>query len=392
VNPVCTLAGAYHGAFDSDPRVIARAPARVNLLGEHVDYNDGWVLPAAIEQGAWVAASPNSASHLHLRAADFKATVSIPLADLHRKVDMQGRALPTWALYPAGVAWALQQRGLTVGGIDALYTSDVPIGAGLSSSAAVEVAFAMTWQALGGWDLDKMELAQACRHAENAFVGVPCGLMDQFSSLHGVASHVLFFDCRTLHWEAIPLPAHLTLVIADSKIRRTLDDSPYRARRLACQEAVRILAQRLPHVQALRDVSVAQFEEHAAALPPTIRSKAEHVVRECARVQQAVQCLRTGDGAGLGTLMLQGHESLRTLYEVSCPELDTLVNIASALPGCLGARLTGAGFGGCTINLVQAQRAEAFVENLQARYQETTGLQTKAWRTAACQGASILQA
>jgi galactokinase len=222
VNPVCTLAGAYHGAFDSDPRVIARAPARVNLLGEHVDYNDGWVLPAAIEQGAWVAASPNSASHLHLRAADFKATVSIPLADLHRKVDMQGRALPTWALYPAGVAWALQQRGLTVGGIDALYTSDVPIGAGLSSSAAVEVAFAMTWQALGGWDLDKMELAQACRHAENAFVGVPCGLMDQFSSMHGVASHVLFFDCRTLHWEAIPLTLRWSLQTARSAAHWTI--------------------------------------------------------------------------------------------------------------------------------------------------------------------------
>ena len=366
------------------------APGRVNLLGEHVDYNAGPVLPAAIDRAVRLKFSPRAGTQMHLVALDLKAETRFDLDSLGRKKDIYGRPLPAWALYPAGVAWALQQHGLEVRGLEGIYTSDVPIGAGLSSSAAVEVAFACAWQALGGWKIDPMCLAQDCQQAEVQYVGLNSGLMDQFASVHGVAGHALYFDTRSLAWKPIPLPAGTALVIADSGVRRSLAGSAYNERHAACEQAVTLLRQALPAIQALRDVSPAQLTAYAQLLPEVVYKRARHVVEECERVDQAVVLLEQGQAQAFGRLMFAGHASLRDLYEVSCPELDRLVEIAGSLPGCLGARLTGAGFGGCTVNLVEEGQALSFVEELKEVYAQKTGRMSQVYLCKASQGAHIV--
>lgn len=386
MKPPRKLLTAFEHAFGHAPRLIARAPGRVNLLGEHVDYNDGWVLPAAIDRCAWLAASPSPSSIVSLHALDLRQNTSFDLVTLTDKRDLAGQTLPEWAQYPAGVAWALVQEGLPISGMQGVLTSEVPIGAGLSSSAAIEVAFATAWQALGDWRLPPMSLAQLCQRAENAYVGVQCGLMDQFCSVHGVRDQALCFDTRTLEWETVPLPEVVALVIADSGARRRLGGSAYNQRRAACEQAAHLLSARMPNVRALRDVSLQDFQAHEQALPPSLRPLAEHVVKECERVKRGVEVLKAGDAAAFGRLMFEGHASLRDLYRVSSPELDALVEIAARLPGCLGARLTGAGFGGCTVNLVEAAQAPAFAEQLAADYQQQVGRQAAVWITRAADG------
>jgi galactokinase len=366
------------------------APGRVNLLGEHVDYNDGPVLPVAIDRAVRLEFSPLKDSRVHLKALDLKSETSFDLDSLAKKTDLQGRPLPGWAIYPAGVAWALKQHNLDVHGMEGIYSSNVPIGAGLSSSAAVEVAFATAWQALGGWEFDRMRLAQACQQAEVRFVGVNSGLMDQFASAYGVAGHALYLDTRSLDWQPIPLPAGTAIVIADSGVRRSLAGSAYNERHAACEQAVSLLRQALPGIRALRDVTPVQLTAYAHFLPEIIYKRARHVVEECARVDQAVDLLKEGKGEGFGQLMFAGHASLRDLYEVSCPELDRLVEIAATLPGCLGARLTGAGFGGCTVNLVEASRAEKFVEGLKEGYARRVGRSAQVYLCKASQGAHLV--
>lgn len=367
-------------------RYIVTAPGRVNLLGEHVDYNDGFVLPCAIDRVVTIAANPRNDRQVHLTALDLNQSVAFDLDQLDAKKDLAGRPLPGWATYPAGVAWVLQKHGYAIEGVDAWFTSNVPIGSGLSSSAAVEVAFATLWRAVGGWQADQMTIAQRCQEAENQYVGVNCGLMDQFASAEGVEGHALYLDTRSLEWHPVPMPKGLAIVIADSKVRRSLANSAYNERRASCEEAVRLLKADLPGIRALRDVTPEQFHQLAGKLPEIIHKRAQHVVEECARVEKAVELLKAGDGAGFGKLMYEGHASLRDLYEVSIPELDALVNIASGLPGCLGARLTGAGFGGCTVNLVEEDRAESFVEQLKAKYLEATGKSADVYLCRASQG------
>jgi galactokinase len=370
-------------------RFFATAPGRVNLLGEHVDYNQGIVLPAAIDRRVKVHARLLSEARVVLHALDFDEEVAFSLAEdaLRLQCDEKGQPLPMWARYPAGVAWVLQQMGFPVRGLEATYTSDIPIGAGLSSSAAVEVAFACLWQQAGGWSIDRMSLARLCQRAENEYVGVNCGLMDQFASAHGVAGHALCFDVRSLTYEVVALPEDAMLVIADSGIRRSLVSSAYNERRAACEEAVQRLRTYLPHLQSLRDVSVAEFSRLAVHLPEVVRKRAQHVVEEIARVEQAVHALKHGDVNTFGRLMVECHRSLRDLYEVSTSELDLLVEIATGLPGCWGARLTGAGFGGCTVNLVRRDHTDAFVRDLKAAYYQNTGLQAEVYVCRASDGA-----
>lgn len=369
--------------------LIIRAPGRVNLLGEHVDYNDGCVLPAAIDRAVRLAAAPRPDRRVILHAADLNRTVAFDLEKLENKQDVEGHPLPSWALYPAGVAWALHKRGLLTRGLEAAYTSDVPVGAGLSSSAAVEVAFAALWQALGGWQVDRMTLAQIALQAENHYVGLNCGLMDQFASAHGVEGHALYFDTRSLEWRPVPLPAGTVIIVADSRVRRSLTNSAYNDRRAACEEAVRLLQRDLPQITALRDVSPAQFERYAPGLPEIPRRRARHIVEEIARVEQAVNYLQQGDAAGFGRLMLAGHISLRDLYQVSCPELDALVEVASHLPGCHGARLSGAGFGGCTVNLVAEEHAADFITSLKTGYTRQTGCEADVYLCRASRGVHV---
>jgi galactokinase len=381
------LTNRFIDHFGSRPELVARAPGRVNLLGEHVDYNAGPVLPAAIDRAVSLAARRNEDGIVRLYALDLAEDVQFDLADLDAKIDVEGRALPGWARYPAGVVWALVKKGLAVTGLDGVFTSDVPIGAGLSSSAALETAFAVTWQQMGGWEVDRMTLARLCQRAENEYVGVNCGLMDQFASAHGVAGHALYFDTRSLEWEALPLPQEALLVVADSGVRRSLAVSGYNERRAACEQAVALLKTFLPHIESLRDVSPTEFAALSEYLPESTRRRAEHVVKEIARVQSAAVALRNDDRQSFGALMYAGHASLRDLYEVSTPELDALVEISRGLPGCIGARLTGAGFGGCTVNLVEAGAADDFIEGLTAGYRELTGRQAQVYLCQASQGA-----
>jgi galactokinase len=265
----------------------------------------------------------------------------------------------------------------------------VPIGAGLSSSAAVEVGFAAVWQALGGWNLDRMSLARLCQRAENAYVGVNSGLMDQFASAHGVEGHALYFDTRSLEWAPVPLPPGTAIVVADSGVRRSLANSAYNERRAACEQAVELLRSYLPEIHSLRDVSPQEFAAYSPFLPETVRKRAEHVVKEIARVESAVNALHRQDAQAFGALMFAGHASLRDLYEVSIPELDALVSIARELPGSVGARLTGAGFGGCTVNLVAEVQAPEFIQGLQRAYEEQTGRQAQVYLCSASQGAAV---
>jgi galactokinase len=384
------LLSAFEHEYGHAPVLVARAPGRVNLLGEHVDYSDGWVLPAAIDRSAWLAASPSSSSEVSIHALDSDKHSRFSLTNLEAKLDLNGEPLADWAHYPAGVAWALINDDLSISGINGVLTSEVPIGAGLSSSAAIEVVFATTWQALSGWKLRPMRTAQLCQRAENAYVGVQCGLMDQFSSVHGVKNHALHFDTRTLEWEPVPLPSDVVIVIADSGVRRRLRSSAYNQRRMACEHAARLLSERIPGTRALRDVSSEQLKEHDQALPPNLRPLAEHVVSECERVHHGVELLKDGDVKAFGRLMFEGHASLRDLFEVSSQELDALVEIAAGLPGCHGARLTGAGFGGCTVNLVTAKEAPAFCKRLAAVYSQVTGKEASVWITRASEGAGVV--
>jgi galactokinase len=384
------LTDKFTQSFHAEPSFITRAPGRVNLLGDHVDYNDGWVLPAAIDRAAYVAVGECPSPLVSLTAADLDDGTTFRVTDLDSKIDVIGKPLKSWARYPAGVAWALKERGLAVNGMDAVLTSDVPRGAGLSSSAAVEVAFAVAWQRLGGWSLPPMDVARTCQRAENQYVGVNSGLMDQFASACGRAGHALLLDCRTLAWEPVSLPDGIAIVVADTLVRRELGKSEYNVRRAQCEEAVRILAPVLPGVTALRDVSVDDFNRHAHLLPEVVAKRARHVVEECARTRAAVEILRAGDAEEFGALMNDCHASLRDLYEVSCPELDAMVEAAQKIEGCYGARLTGAGFGGCTVNLVAAAAAEDFKRALAAAYEKATGEKAEIYVCKASEGASVM--
>ncbi len=370
-------------------KLVAVAPGRVNLLGEHVDYNDGPVLPVAIDRAVRLTFMPLDKPQAHLKALDLNSKVTLNFDSLAAKIDSSGQPLPGWARYPAGVARVLQQHDLALCGLEGSYTSNIPIGAGLSSSAAVEVAFATAWRSLGNWEASPMDLARYCQQAEVNYVGVNSGLMDQFASAHGVAGHALYFDTRSLLWEAIPLPESLDIVIADSRIRRSLANSAYNERHSTCLQAVELLRPAIPGIKALRDVSPAQLNRYAHRLPAIILKRARHVVEECDRVDRATTLLKSGDVEQFGQLMFAAHASLRDLYEVSCPELDDLVQIAASLPGIIGARLTGAGFGGCTVNLVQKGQTPAFVSALKDRYLKSTGKHAQVYICKASQGAHI---
>jgi galactokinase len=368
----------------------AIAPGRVNLLGEHVDYCNGPVLPVAIDRSMKVDFSARDDQQVEIVALDINEQVCFSLADLAGKNDCAGNPLPAWAKYPAGVAHILQKHGLPLTGINAQFTSDIPIGAGLSSSAALEVAFALAFQTLADWELDRMTLSRYCQQAEQTYVGMNSGLMDQFASAHGVENHALYFRIHAMQWEAVPLPADVAIVIADSKVPHSLTDSAYNERRAATEAAVRLLTPALPDIEALVDVSPAQFEAHKHLLPPQIAQRAEHVVYECDRMDKAIAALKAGDIQQFGQLMYATHASLRDLYEVSTPELDLLVEIARSLPGIYGARLTGAGFGGSTVNLVAASQAEAFARQLKARYDAQSAYTTDVFISKASRGAHVI--
>lgn len=370
-----------------DAELLVTAPGRVNLLGEHVDYNMGVVMPVAINKRVWLAVKPIPEPLLKISALDLEETVEISLHDLDAKVDVGGKPLPLWSLYPAAIAWVLRAQAYPVGGMQAVIASDLPMRAGLSSSAAIECAFALAFQHLNGWNMERMQMAQLCQKAENYYVGVDCGLMDQFAVLHGVARYALYFDTHSLEWQPIPMPAETVLVIANSGKKRELARSAYNQRRQECRQAVAELRKYDQNIHSLRDISLPEFEQYRQSISPVLAKRAQHVIEEIDRVQQAAISLMEDDISRFGKLMKAGHISLRDLYEVSCPELDFLVERAYTLPGCVGARLTGAGFGGCTVNLVRKTQVPQFCASLQKAYREKFSVDLKIYVCQADRGA-----
>jgi len=351
---------AFHTRFHSEPALIVRAPGRVNLIGEHTDYNDGFVLPVAVDRAAWLAVGPSGDSWSKVRAVDMKND------DQTFPTDRVPSSSGGWADYPKGVVWALLEHGLNPVAINAVLTSDVPVGAGMSSSAAIEVAFAFAWMQLSDFDMKLSEMALLCQEAENQYVGVNCGIMDQMISACGKAGHAMMLDTRSLERAYFSMPKGITIVVANSMVRRSLSGSEYNVRRAQCEQAVSVLQQHLPDVKALRDVTPAQLERYKGELEDVVYRRARHVVTEDVRVLQVCRDLYEGHMEHVGELLIEGHKSLRDDYEVSIPELDTLVEAAAEVDGCYGARLTGAGFGGCIIAVV----AEEAVPDVEAHLTE----------------------
>lgn len=373
------LHAAFRRQFGASPTYCARAPGRVNLIGEHTDYNDGFVLPMAIDRDIWIVFAPREDRQARLWSVDFGQGSAFGLDALARDPSAP------WSDYVRGVAWALRERGLALRGMDAVVQGTVPIGAGLSSSAALEVAAGLALLASSGESLPLPGLALACQRAENEFVGNRCGIMDQFISALGRAGHALFLDCRTLEYAYVPLPKGYRIVVANSMVRRALVDSAYNERRAQCEEAAKVIG-----VRALRDADESALESARARMSAGVYRRALHVVTENARVLRAVDAMRRGDAAAFGALMEASHASLRDDYEVSCRELDLLVAIARRQPGCLGARMTGAGFGGCTVNLVESGVVDAFVPALREGYRAATGLDAEIYVCDAADGAGVL--
>jgi len=358
---------AFRKVADHDPEAAAFAPGRVNLIGEHTDYNEGFVLPAAVDRGVAVAGRRVTGETFILHAVDLGERCTFTRGTLERDPGQ------SWADYFKGVVWALSNRGIEVPTCEAAITGDIPQGAGLSSSAAYEVATVRLLSALGGFELPSVEIAKLAREAENGFVGVACGIMDQMASTFGEQGKALLLDCRSLEHQAVEIPAGLKIVVVNSGVRHALASSEYNKRRAECEEGVRILAGLRPGVRSLRDVGPDDEARFFGALPPIVRKRCRHVVSENARVLDAVTAMRSGDTARLKILTAASHASLRDDYEVSCPELDILVELALALPICHGARLTGAGFGGSTVNLVETAAVVSFSKTVASGYRSRTG-------------------
>jgi galactokinase len=367
------LLAAFVNTFDSTPTVWVQAPGRVNLIGEHTDYNDGFVLPCAIDTGTLLALRPRTDGVVRVLATDYgramdefrvDAPVDEPIARLERK---------PWANYVRGVLAVMQARGLALPGANIAIAGDVPRGAGLSSSASLEVAVAQAWQLLmDDRTLSATDLALIAQDAENSFVGIQCGVMDQLISARGEAGHALLIDCRSLQTTAVPLPEGAVVVIVESAIKRGLVDSAYNQRRQQCEAAARHLG-----VKALRDADLALLQTHASGLDGVSYRRARHVITENQRTLEAADALRQGDLPRLGTLMAASHESMRVDFEITTPAIDELAQILrqaigpAGSPG--GARMTGGGFGGCVVAVMPADRVDAARAAVESQYRSPNG-------------------
>jgi galactokinase len=371
----------FHKVYGATPDVVVHAPGRVNLIGEHTDYNEGFVLPAAIDRSIDFAGRMRADRVVQVHSLDFDASVEFNLDDIQKD------SKNTWSNYVRGVSKYLEEDGYRLSGADMVFGGDVPREAGLSSSAAVEVGTAAFWKALLRLELDPVYLVKLARKAENQFVGVPCGIMDQFISALGREHHALFLDCRDLSYRHVPLRDDVKIVVCNSGVKRALAQSEYEVRLKQCRQAVAQIASTGRAVQSLRDVTPADLESARSALSDILYRRARHVVSENHRVLEAVKVLGAGDLERFGELMNASHESLRDDYEVSSKELDVLVEVARKQPGVLGARMTGAGFGGCTVNLVRQEAAEDFAEAVCRGYHDALGLRAETYICKASQGA-----
>ena len=373
--PRTRVVSLFEAHYGGAPAVVVRAPGRVNIIGEHTDYNDGFVLPAAIDREVWIALDPVDADAIDMVSASADEPAHVPLDSWNDKAE-------GWGRYVQGVAWALHESGLPLAGWRGALISDVPVGAGLSSSAALELAVARACSVTAGWEWDAVAVAKLCQRAENAWVGVNSGIMDQLASAAGVEGHALLLDCRSLQIGPEPLPEGITLVVMDTSTRRELSSSGYNDRRRECEEAAEALG-----VKMLRDVTPEQLE--GANLDDVLARRARHVVTENARTVAAAEAMRAADTAQLGSLMNASHRSMRDDFEISGDALDAIVAIATTIDGCAGARLTGGGFAGCAVALVATDAVDDFCTELEQRYQRDTDLTATTHVCRPSDGASV---
>jgi galactokinase len=357
----------FKDLYGKDPQVY-RAPGRVNIIGEHTDYNDGFVFPAAINLSTWVAIAPGDDRRIKARTTNLNEGIEF---DLDAPATIQARH---WSSYVLGVAQVLEQSGHRLRGANLLIHGEVPIGAGVSSSASLEAAVGWALLKASGIEIERRKLAQLCQKAENEYTGTHCGIMDQLASCCCVKGQALLLDCRSLAYRTLPLPEHVRLVICNTMVRRELSNSAYNTRRSECEKGVRMIASKFPGVRALRDVTLDQLESCRKALPEIVYRRCRHVVTEDDRVLEAAAALEQKRYGELRQAMAESHRSLREDYEVSCRELDLLVELAGQAEGIYGARMTGAGFGGCTINLVHSDLVDAFRKMISTEYERRTGL------------------
>ncbi len=374
-----TVLRTFEERFGHAPSLLARAPGRVNLIGEHTDYNDGFVLPAAIDRAVFVAARPRDDARVHLISTDFETDTTFALDNL------DDPDLPGWSRYPRGALWWLGEQAIAAPGMDAVIGGDIPLGSGLSSSAAVELAVIELGLALAGAKMSQVDKALGGVTVEHEFIGVPCGVMDQMASAMGIEQHALLIDCRSLQTDPIPMPDGTSIVIMFTAKHRGLVDSEYAARREQCESAAEILG-----VDALRDATLDQLEAAKDALGDVLYRRARHIISENERVQTTVAALRDGDLTTVGQALRASHASLRDDYEVSCKELDIISDLANAQPGCYGARMTGAGFGGSAVALVKDESVAAFVEAVGPDYAIQSGLTPQIYVTQAASGSGIV--
>lgn len=372
--------------FGGEARLF-RAPGRVNLIGEHTDYNDGFVLPMAIARETIVAADSRADRVVKVYSVNESEAAEF---DLDAAFGNAGRG---WIGYVEGVAHALERGGVRLSGANLLVYSNVPTGAGLSSSAAFEISTGLALCEISGTTIDRVTLALAGQEAEHTHVGAQVGIMDQFVSALGKKNHALLIDCRALEAEPVPLEtADALVVMCDTKVKHSLASSEYNTRRRECERGVELLKAVLPKIKALRDVSVEDFNRHQTLLPEVIKRRVRHIVTENERTLEAAKALKNGDLEELGRLMFQSHESMRDDYEISCRELDVLVEIAATCDGVLGARMTGGGFGGCTVNLVKRESLDDFCQLIYEKYKQETAIEPAIYISEAADGASEIAA
>ena len=379
-----SIATAFQSHFGYAP-LLVRAPGRVNLIGEHTDYNGGFVLPAAIDKEIYFAVGLNDRAEARLYSHDKDDHYTVPM-------DQVAPSQHLWANYLLGVVAQFQKRGLAVPGFDCVFGGNIPIGAGMSSSAAVECGLAFALNELLRAGLDRMTLAHMGQTAEHEYAGVRSGLMDQFASLFGRAGHVVRLDCRSLEYEYLPFNAEdYHLVLCNSGVKHALVSSEYNTRRRECELGVALLQRYYPEVHTLRDATAAQLDRHREELGEVVYRRCQYVVQENRRVEKTCQALLAGDMTTVGEQMYASHAGLRDQYEVSCRELDVLVQIAKTAPGVLGARMMGGGFGGCTINLVAVEHVAAFVQQATAEYARILNLPLETYITTIVAGVGPLE-
>jgi galactokinase len=374
------LTEKFKKLYGHDP-LLVQAPGRVNLIGEHTDYNEGFVFPAAIEFQTQIAIAKRPDRRMVVESENYAERVEFNLEQLPKSP--RGH----WSDYVVGVAGLLARKLGGLPGANLLLRGDVPQGAGLSSSASLEVAVCKAFLELTGKSLDGVTVALLSQQAENEFVGARCGIMDQFISVHGKKNHALRLDCRTLEYRLLPMPADVRLVICNTMVRHSLAAGEYNERRAECETAARFFAERVPGVKTLRDVTLEDFETYGGQMPEVIRKRCHHILTENLRVLQAAEALQAGDLKLFGRLMASSHVSLRVDFEVSCEELDLMVELAGQNPGVFGARMTGGGFGGCTINLVQERHVESFKKDVATGYEKATGRAPEIYVSSAADGA-----